>query len=285
MGIFDFLALGALALLGAGASPQYHEHPRSSLCVRNNAPCAPDGSCNMVYYPVNSSACADLLFETQKTPLNQLSLGKVHLNSYLYKDRTYTQTAFNVSFSSVNWTEMKFRFMQDGNKGKNTCRQFIRSANSSVDAVSYDCIWSNERYESKSFIFEYEARSGNFVESAKFAFKVPLANGLEPEYPKEERRLFAYVETIPTHLGRTIFNVFWPPASELDVDCYKVYVFYNDSGAEAVMYSKDVCGCENNLCAYTTQMWYGSIRFGLQPVFQNGVEGFISKTQYFDLGK
>lgn len=270
-----------LCLSWCETSLQYSARPRSHLCVKSNAPCSSDGLCTMFYFPVNSSHCGDLPFTSVKTSITQLTLGSVRINTYLYEDRSYSQTAFNLTFADIKWTTMKFRIMQNGNRGKNTCRQFTRTEDSSPSTIAYDCIWSDEGYEGKPFIFDYQAETNEKTEAARVVFNVPLT----PE-SKDESRLLTYVEAIPLGLARTQFHLFWPQLPEkMQVKFYRVYVFFNDSGTESVLHTSKVDHCKANLCFFDTHKWFGEISFGVVPVFENDVEGTISRTQYFDLGE
>lgn len=245
----------------------------SALCESTDLPCKPENpnACRMKYFKLNSTECRDLTFGGKQPSKSEVeSLGTVELRSFFYNILSYKMTAFNVTFSNINWKHLKFRFKQIGNDLKNTCREFFILTNASVSDMFYDCIWSNETYEGKPFFFEYEASNDLLKVYKKFSFRVPYARNIDETLTDiKDWEMFSYVESVSVSngLGPTVFYLNWQPfPQKFSVDSYNVSVMTSDSDTQHVIHSINV-KCNNvTECSYMYSKWYGTVQFGVQPI-------------------
>lgn len=263
---------------------------QSGLCQPMDMPCDVQNpeTCRMKYYKLNSSECSGLTFEEYPST-NDASLGKVELKTYYYDFLSaYKVTAFNVTFSDIHWNHLKFRFKQDGNELKNTCREFTILNNATLTDLFYDCLWSNESYEGKSFYFEYQAKNDTASVYRKYVFKVPIAKNInENNTDLTKWELFVFVETVRSGFGLVTFTLHWQPLPErFLINDYNVTVISNDSGSPQIIDSNNVTCNNYDECVYTCNKWYGNVQFWVQPICGNhSEECFTAKTQVFLLGK
>lgn len=260
---------------------------QSHLCQIGDMPCEPgkDGICLMKYFKLNSTDCRDMTFDS-KSDATGNTLGSVEIKPYVFNLFSYKQTAFNLTFSNVTWENFKFRFKQEGNEMKNTCREFHMTPNSTISSMFYDCVWSNERYEGKSFIFEYEAQNSKHSFYKKYFFQVPFAKNIDDTTVLDHLEIFLLVEQHRNAFGLNTFILQWEPLPEkYSINAYNVSVFTNNSGRlEVVHYTKITCD-NKEMCKYHYHKWFGKVQFGIQPYCLNKSDCLLSTSVVFHLGK
>lgn len=277
-----FLALG-----GQNTDFAYSVLQQSHLCKAMDMPCGKGNcdECQMKYYKLNSTDCRDLTFSYDSVTAEN-KLDAIQIQSYHYDMFSYKQTGFNLTFVNISWSSMKFRFKQEGNEMKNTCREFHMSSNSTIKNLFYDCLWSNESYEGKTFSFEYETRTNNVMSYKKYFFRVPFAKNIDEKTDLANWEIFVFTEFIKNVFGLTTLILHWQPLPEkFSINTYNITVFSNDFGQPKVtLYTKVTC---NNIeeCKFHYNKWYGSVQFGVQPIPFNESDCLISKTIVFHLGK
>lgn len=264
---------------------------QSQLCEPRDLTCGYENNvetCRMKYYKLNSSECKELAFD-ESAANKDVSLGNVELKTYHYDiNKSYKSTAFNISLSNIHWKQLKFRFKQDGNEMKNTCRELQILNNATLADLFYDCLWSNESYEGKSFYFEYEARNDTTSTYRKYIFRVPYAKSMNDEVTQLTNwELFAFVEVVKSCFGLTTFILHWQPLPEkFFTHDYNVSVISNDSGIIQLLDSNNVTCHKYGECQFTYNKWYGNVQFWIQPMCNsNSSYCFTTKTQVFLLGK
>ncbi|KAK6628010.1 hypothetical protein RUM44_010492 [Polyplax serrata] len=280
--LFKWILLFITAAIVRGKQQQ------SELCEAVDKSCrkkSPD-ECQMKYYKLNSTGCRDLTF-SYNSVTTEGNIGTVKIETYHYNWLSYKQTGFNVSFGDIVWSRMKFRFKQEGNELKNTCREFYMSENSTLKSFFYDCLWSNEGYEGKTFNFEYEMSTSQVSLYKKYTFRVPLSKNIEETTDLKNWEIFLFTEMFTNVFGLTTIILHWQPVpSRFSTNLYSVTVFSNDSGHPEVLFSTDVTCHSVEDCKFNYNKWHGSVQFGVQPLsLSNKSDFYMSKTIVFHLGE
>ncbi|XP_071450531.1 uncharacterized protein [Hetaerina americana] len=177
--------------------------PKCKLCDQSFNSCSMqfpqytlgNQDCRMEVYNVNNGACSSI---PMAIPNRGEVSGKILLQSYFFQDELYTQTGFNVTFLDFDWKSITMRYTQNGNPGKNSCRVFHFSdefLKRKPTSLFYDCLWSHNDYEEKTFNFEYTATNDVSATYRKSVFTVPRRDKINPDVTQLKNwQVFLYVD-------------------------------------------------------------------------------------------
>lgn len=178
----------------------------SSLCGRKHKSCSYQiwgndivlsNACQMVYYKTNSTECAALSFDYSTNFTHKQ--GDVRIQAYV--DWESNQTAFNITFTKIKWKNLKMRFTKIGLENYiNTCRAFKIWENATVprkSILTYDCPWSNLKYEGQDFALEYEFEAP-IIAYNRYIFKIPHFRNLETVVHVQSLEVFTYLDVTDT---------------------------------------------------------------------------------------
>ncbi|KAF4522867.1 hypothetical protein B566_EDAN012802 [Ephemera danica] len=197
------------ALVFSDATPS---SPQSPMCNKLNHPCnvstlpsntlettpTPENACFMEYLYRDSTECSNLKFDGKDGEFP----GHMSLNTYYFtKDIIYHQTAFNLSFTNINWKSLQFRYQRVGEENINYCRKYKLSPDITVDpnfVLYHDCLMSDNKYEKFTYHLEVEL-DGIF---RKYTFIVPHHENIDPTKLKNKNpnvEVFMYIDITDPH--------------------------------------------------------------------------------------
>ncbi|KAL1464268.1 hypothetical protein WDU94_003930 [Cyamophila willieti] len=172
--------------------PELVHSPTSGLCHNRNVSCSLqftefyeeelydlDDLCYMYQYE-NAQECRDHKSKPWNRDNVTYHLGTTQLSTYLFVDKNYRMTAFNITFHNISWLDNLIWFQQyalEPPSEPQSCRLFQLSRPVSLTAtLHYDCVWSLRNYEDQNYTFQSLAFNANLSEYeviTKYVFKVP----------------------------------------------------------------------------------------------------------------
>ncbi|XP_069700697.1 uncharacterized protein [Periplaneta americana] len=157
------------------------------------------------------------------------SLGAITLKTYPYEIPGYRFSIFNVTFTGIQWTSLRFRYRQHGYENRHFCRQITVTAKLSVPELFYDCHWTKSEYEGTPFTFEYRAEDLHHVEYRQYEIMLPLYKYTAPDTSLQNWTSLMYVDISEL----PVFVVRWQQAPQrFGVLDYRIQVFHSMDGAD-----------------------------------------------------
>lgn len=263
--------------------PQAVHSPTSGLCLNSNVSCLsqfpeefqdPDDSC-YVYQYENAQGCRNQISKPWNTKNATSNLGHTQLSTYLFVDKNYRMTAFNVTFYNISWFDNLMWFQQytiGPLPDPQSCRMFqLSQAVSFGTTLHYDCLWSLRDYEDKNYTFQSLAYNSNLTEYqviTKYVFKVPNSQRIDFNRTKWHNwELFIYVDiSVEPYLS---LNVQLPPPA-LNISLFIVQLHRHQGANSWVVFTQALFAHEsvNNMLSvsYMTDYRTGIYFFTVVPV-------------------
>lgn len=261
--------------------------PTSGLCDNRNVSCSfqftefyedelydLDDLCYMYQYE-NAKECRDHSSKPWNRDNITYELGNTQLSTYLFVDKNYRMTAFNVTFHNISWLENLMWFQQyalEPLSDPQSCRMFQLSRPvSPASSLHYDCVWSLRDYEDKNYTFQSLAYNANLTEYqviTKYVFKVPNSDRIDLTRTKWHKwELFLYVDiSVEPYLT---LNIQLPP-SALNISVFIVQLHRHQGANSWVVFTQTMSAQEsiNDMLttSYMTDYRTGIYFFTVVPV-------------------
>lgn len=184
------ISAGVAVVLGAADYNSYCSNYSVSCSSQLFYLNASDSACSVVAY--SPSDCANWIFTADGF---STELGSVALETYPYEENGWVFAVFNVTFTDIKWTSLRFRFRQHGYDNKQFCREFRVSSEYYIPKLFYDCRWTRSNYEGTPFTFEYEAESVHRTEARRYVTLLPFYKDIEPSTTLQNWTSFLYIDT------------------------------------------------------------------------------------------
>ncbi|XP_013187914.1 uncharacterized protein LOC106132893 isoform X2 [Amyelois transitella] len=177
--------------------------------------------------PLNYSECREMNFGPFQSdvPYNA-GIGGVSLRPYLLdnEDNNLNFTVLNITFTSIKWKTMKFRFHNPNRPNSYHCRNIEISKEAAIDERSvlyYDCYWSvTDENNSSSHYLDFEASTDYSTNRGQYFFNIPNMKMLSTTVSENQWKPFLYIEILSTVLRLHIM----PPPPQLTIKGYKIEV-------------------------------------------------------------
>ncbi|XP_053609235.1 uncharacterized protein LOC128674592 [Plodia interpunctella] len=178
--------------------------------------------------PLNNSECREMSFGPfQSDKLFNAGIGGVSLRPYILDNQgsSFNFTVLNITFTSIKWKTMKFRFHDPSRPNSYHCRNIEISKDAAIDERSvlyYDCYWSitDGDYNGTSHYLDFEASTDYSTNRGQYFFNIPNMQMLSTKVSENEWKPFLYIEILSTVLRLHIM----PPPSQLSIRGYKIEV-------------------------------------------------------------
>uniref|UniRef100_A0A8D8VHG3 SEFIR domain-containing protein n=1 Tax=Cacopsylla melanoneura TaxID=428564 RepID=A0A8D8VHG3_9HEMI len=263
--------------------------PTSGLCHNQNVSCSMqlpeffeeelydlNDLCYMYQYE-NAQECRDHKSKPWNRDNATYHLGTIQLSTYLFVDKNYRMTAFNITFHNISWLDNLIWFQQyalDPPSEPQSCRLFQLSRPVSFTALLYyDCVWSLRSYEDKNYTFQSLAFNTNRSEYnviSKYVFKVPNSDRIDLNRTTWHKwELFLYVDiSVEPYLT---LNIQLAP-SDLNISLYIMQLHRHQGANSWVVFTQQLTVQEavNDLLSvsYMTDYKPGIYFFTVVPVHE-----------------
>ncbi|XP_067003177.2 uncharacterized protein [Anabrus simplex] len=292
--LMHFIALSVVVfVLSDDSQPHCHYITKGSENPKRNTTCSKqlpsqnltDDDCFIQYAAKDTKGCRDLIFQIN----GESDLGEVMLVPYVdMVEQIAVRSALNLTFVNVKWSNLRVQWKERGGDGKAFCREFVLSPNvdlSSNVSLFYDCPWLNYSDELHEFDFKYEAQNKETgqIEGKYYIFQLPSNWFIDPIRTSPKNwTVFSYLDIS----ALPILTVRWQqPPSSIAARFYNVSIISN--ATSDVLDTKIVPADRNRsqqAVNFNGQELTGSVYIAIKIIFDNGVEGSISRSPVLFLG-